>query len=296
MLPKFQLLEPTTIPEALTMLSGEGGGLLPMAGGTNLLPDLRGRRAPGRSYLSLARLEGLRFVRGERGRIEIGARTTVNDLLRSSEIREAAPSLHAAARVFAGHMVRNAATVAGNICYGSPSADLMPPLLALDALVTLASVTGQRQVPLAAFALGYRQTARRADELMTAISWPRPQPGTIGLFYKLGLRKGDAITVAGAAVGLRLAEGRVDHVRIALGSVAPTVFRSRAAEEVLAGEAPSDSLIEAAARAAAHDSSPIDDLRASKEYRRQMAQVLVRRLLGQAVSEASGAAGRADAA
>lgn len=291
MLPKFRLLEPTTLPEALRMLSAEGDGFLPMAGGTNLLPDLRGRRALGRSYLSLARLDALRFVRCGRERIEIGARATVNDLLRSGEIQAVTPSLHAAAKVFAGHMVRNAATVAGNICYGSPSADLMPPLLTLDAVVTLSSSAGEREMPLADFGLGYRKTARRADELMTAISWPRPEPGTVSLFYKLGLRKGDAITVAGAAVSLRLAEGRVDHIRIALSSVAPTVFRSKVAEELLAGQAPSDSLIEAAARAAAQDSAPIDDLRASKEYRRQMAQVLVRRLLEQAVSRASATVG-----
>ena len=296
MLPKFQLLEPTTLPEALKILSSEGDGLLPMAGGTNLLPDLRGGRATGRRYLSLAHLDGLRFIRGGGDRIEIGGGTTVNDLLRSAEIQAAAPALHASAKVFAGHMVRNAATVAGNLCYGSPSADLMPPLLALDAVITLASSEGERRLPLAEFALGYRKTARRPDELLTAISWPRPQPGAASLFYKLGLRKGDAITVAGVAIDLLLVNGKLDHVRIALGSLAPTVFRARTAEGLLAGQAPCDSLIEEAAAAAAQECRPIDDLRASKEYRRQMARVLVRRLLTQALAGPSRTAGQADAA
>ncbi len=296
MLPKFQLLEPRTLPEALGILSMGDDGLLPMAGGTNLLPDLRSGRAAGRRYLSLAHLDDLRFIRTERERVEIGGRTTINDLLRSKEIAAEASSLHAAAKAFAGHMVRNAATVAGNIGYGSPSADLTPPLLALDAVVTLASSEGERHVPLSQFALGYRKTACRPQELVTAISWPHPLPGTATRFYKLGLRKGDAITVAGAAVALRVVDGTCAHVRIALGSVAPTVFRATSAEALLIGQPPGHSLIDEAARAAAAECEPIDDLRASGAYRRQMAQVLVRRLLTQALAEIQANSGTADAA
>jgi len=296
MLPKFELIEPKTLSEALEVLARRGDTVAPIAGGTNLLPDLRGRRPVGAVYLNIARLNELRFMRGDQDTVTIGGGTTVNDLLRSEDIRRSAPGLHASAKAFAGQMIRNAATVAGNLCYGSPSADLVPPLLTLDAAVTLASADGERQVPLAEFGLDYKKTARRPNELLTAVSWPRPDRGAANAFYKLGLRKGDAITVVGVAVGLRLVDGNCQQVRIALGSVAPTVFRATEAEDLMMSRPPSAELIDRAARAAAAASRPIDDIRASKEYRLHATRVLVRRLLTEAVEGLSGRPLRADVA
>jgi carbon-monoxide dehydrogenase medium subunit len=180
-------------------------------------------------------------------------------------------------------MVRNTATVAGNVAYGSPAADLVPPLMALDAEVTLMSNSGTRTVPLADYFTGYRQTVRKPDELISEISWPKRGPGMADLFYKLARRKGDAITVTGVAVALTLAGGKCTGVRIALGAVAPVVLRARKAEAMLEGQAPDGGLIEAAAQLAAEDCNPIDDVRASAEYRRHTVHMLVRRLVGQAV-------------
>jgi carbon-monoxide dehydrogenase medium subunit len=282
MLPRFELHQPSTLREALELLSDAKGEMRPFAGGTNLIPDLRGGREKCRSFVSLGGLADLRFIRLAGDRIEVGSRATVNDLLRSTHIRRHAPALHHSAKAFAGHMVRNAATVAGNICYGSPSADLLPPLLCLDAEVTLAGPAGTRALDLARFNLGYKETALQPGELMTQLSWPCPRPGTVQLFYKLGLRKGDAISVASAALSLRLEEGVCRHARIALGSVAAIVVRAQKAEQLLLGQEPTDALIEEAADLAAAATVPISDLRASREYRLHITRVLARRLLRQA--------------
>lgn len=264
------------------MLAQAREPLKPFAGGTNLIPDLRGGKERGRAFLSLARVDGLRYARAN-GRIEIGGGTTVNDLVRSADIESGAPALHAAAKVFAGHMVRSAATVAGNICYGSPSADLLPALICLDAEVTLTGPAGTRSMPLAKFNTGYKQTALKPDELLTQIAWKRQASGAVQLFYKLGLRRGDAISVVSAAAMLAVKDKVCTQARIALGSVAATVVRADAAENLLTGRELDDKLITEAADLAAAAASPIDDLRASREYRLHTVRVLVKRLLRQAM-------------
>jgi carbon-monoxide dehydrogenase medium subunit len=212
----------------------------------------------------------------------MGGMTTVSDILRSPELTLRASSLVGSARVFGGQMVRNAATVAGNICYASPAADLVPPLLVLDAEVTLERREGERTLPLSEFYLDYKRTARRPDELLTRITWPAPPSGSVDLFYKLARRKGDAITIAGIAVALGAADGKCTRARIALGAVAPIVMRALEAERMLEGETLTPSLIEAAAHQAAQAASPVDDLRASGKYRRHCVRVLTSRLLTQA--------------
>ncbi len=280
MLPAFDLLEPLSLEDALKALAK--GDATPMAGGTNLLPDLRARVNSTGHFINLSGIEELRGIDHANGRVSMGGGTTLTDILRDPAMRRAAPSLVAAAEVFAGRMVRNAATVGGNICYASPSADVVPPLLSLDAEVTLASHGGERSVPLDGFFLDYKKTVMRAGEVLTTVSWTPPEPGAANLFYKLGRRKGDAITVTGVAVTLVAEGSRCTKARIALGSVAPTVFRAKDAEGILEGEALTADLIEAAARAAADACRPIDDLRASAEYRRHTVHVLTRRLLQQA--------------
>jgi len=286
MLGEFDLHIPGGLDEALALLAADDAPV-PLAGGTNLLVDMRAGAARPGHVLSLARLPALRWVEDRGDRIAVGGGTTVSDILHDERFAEHGESLVEAARAFAGQMVRNTATVAGNIAHGSPAADLVPPLMALDAEVTLKSKAGTRTVPLSDFFTGYRQTVRAADELIAEISWPKRGKGAADLFYKLARRKGDAITVTGVAVALRLAGGRLTDVRIALGAVAPTVIRARTAESVLEGEAPSDALFDRAGEAAAAECSPIDDIRASAEYRRHTVRALVRRL---AVAAAAGAA------
>ena len=280
MLPPFELLEPHSLDQALKMLAASES--VPLAGGTNLLPDLRARGEAGGRFISLAALEQLHGIKHSDSRVLMGARTTLSDILHDPMMPTAAPALVSMAKVFAGTMVRNAATVAGNICYGSPSADVVPPLLSLDAELTLASAAGERTLSLNDFLLGYKKTARRPDELLISVAWVPPAAGTANLFYKLGRRRGDAITVVGVAVTITIENGNCTKARIALGSVAPTVFRAQEAEEALVGGPLTATTIGTAAQAAAQASRPIDDIRASADYRRHAVHMLVRRLLTEA--------------
>ena len=183
----FDLVIPETLDEALEALAeaNGAGGPQPLAGGTNMIVDLRARRVTPSRLVGLGRLEALRGIRVADGRVRMGARTTMSDILRHPDLAGHAPSLVEQARVFGGQMVRNAATVAGNICSGSPAADVVPPLLALDAEVTLASTSGTRVVPLSEFFLGYKRDARAPGELVTEIAWDIPPAHSSNRFYKL---------------------------------------------------------------------------------------------------------------
>lgn len=290
MLPSFDLVEPRTVTEALKALA-DGGK--PFAGGTNLIPDMRAGDGPAGALVSLNRLDDLRGVTLDGDSVVMGACTTMSDILNTADMRRWAPGVVAQAEVFAGHMVRNAATVGGNICYGSPSADVVPPLLALDADVLIAGPNGERPMALERFLIDYKRTALQPGELLTAIRWQVPPENETHLFYKLGRRKGDAITVTGVAVALAAEQGRCTRARIALGSVAPTVFRAREAERFLEGQIVMPSLIDVAGRQAAAMCKPINDVRASGAYRRHTAFALTQRLLTQAWERVGGpAAGR----
>jgi carbon-monoxide dehydrogenase medium subunit len=283
---EFDLVIPADLDEALAVLAEDSAAAngrsatMPLAGGTNMIVDLRARRiTPGR-LVSLAKLGSLRGIRVDDGRVVMGGGTTISDILHDSGLAEHASCLVDQARIFGGQMVRNTATVAGNICSGSPAADAVPALMALDAAVELTSkegAQGARVVPLSAFFLGYKEDVRRSDELVTEVSWDLPPANSMSLFYKLARRQGDAITVVGIAVAMTVEAGRCSAVRIALGAVAPVVKRATAAEAMLAGNALTPELIDAAAEQAAEEADPIDDLRASAEYRRHGVKVLTRR-------------------
>lgn len=280
---EFDLSKPETLREAVTALNSFGARAVPLSGGTNVLLDIRSQRLNPEVLVGLGNITGLRGISIADGRMTIGGQTTVSDLLASPEIAAKAPALLEAARVFAGQMVRNAATVAGNIACGSPAADLVPPLLVMDADVELTSAEGSRRIALADFHTGYKSDRRAANELITAISWPEPAAGNFTSFYKLARRHGDAITVTGVAVSITIHDGRCGAARIALGSVAPIPMRARRAEAILEGQVLTQDRIVAAAAAAAEECSPIDDVRATGAYRRQMVGVLVARLVSMAV-------------
>ncbi|WP_415183065.1 FAD binding domain-containing protein [Phaeovulum sp.] len=280
---EFDLSIPETLQEAVAALSSSGKRAVPLSGGTNVLLDIRSQKLAPDLLVGLGSVAGLRGISVGDGRMTLGGQTTISDLLASAEIADKAPALLQAARVFAGQMVRNAATVAGNIACGSPAADLVPPLLSLDAEVDLTGKDGTRRVALADFYTGYKTDQRKPDELITAVSWPEPAAGTFGSFYKLARRHGDAITVNGVAVSITLQDGRCTRARIALGSVGPVPMRARKAEALLEGQALTQDKIAAAASAAAAECSPIDDVRATGAYRRQMVGVLVARLVNMAI-------------
>lgn len=279
----FDLQVPDDLQSALDLLArGNDAAVVLLAGGTNVIVDLRAKRLRPERVIALDRVRDLCGMDCEGELISIGARTTVSDLLSSPEIAAAAPSLVAAAKCFAGQMVRNTATVAGNIACGSPAADLVPPLMSLDAEVTLASKAGTRSVRLDQYFLGYKQDVRRRDELISRISWPRLPNNSDNAFYKLARRHGDAITVTGVAVTLCVVNQICEKARIALGAVGPVVVRARGAEKLLEGKRLTPEVIAAAAEQAVRECHPIDDIRASAEYRRHSVGVLTRRLVSQA--------------
>ncbi len=277
---KFELEIPQQLGKALELLAQGPAEVL--SGGTNLMIDLRSRKLRPARVISLDALSELRGVEVDDNTINLGARTTISDILRCTDMAEFGPSLLDAASLFAGQMVRNMGTVGGNIACASPAADLVPPLMSLDADITLTSARGTRTVALRNYYLDYKKDVRASDELITKVSWQRLPENSANSFYKLARRVGDAITVTGVAVTLVMDADRCTTARIALGAVAPTVFRATNAEKTLEGQVLSDDLIAQAATQAMAQSSPIDDVRASAEYRLHTIGTLTRRMLTQA--------------
>lgn len=276
----MELLRAASVEEALAA-AAEGAAFV--AGGTNLVPDvLFGRKKIARA-VDIGRLGELRFIEEADGKVRIGALATVSDLLASDLAREAAPPLYESALEFAGPLVRNRASVAGNLMDASPAADLAPPLLAQEGVVELASAGRARSVPLDEFFLDYRKTAARPEELLTAVVIRPLAPEDRSAYCKLQLRRAMAIALVGVAVSLRMKGEACEEAAIGLGSVAAVPYRARAAEAHLRGREIGEAEIEAAAAAAAESARPIDDLRASAAYRRKMCGVLVRRLLRKAL-------------
>ncbi len=284
MQPEYDFLQPASLREALETITTRDK-IAPIAGGTNLVVDMRGGRQLPAAVIHIGRLPELRGIRIADGFIHAGAAVTISELLHDPEVVRTSPALVQAGHVFANPLVRNRATLAGNLADGSPAADTAPPLLALDARLTLSSSRGTRTIPLHEFFLGVRRTALQPGELICEIAWPVPPARSTSIFYKLGLRKADAISVASAAVYLELGpDGLCRQARIALGSVAPTARRASDAENYLVGKAIDAETAAEAGRLAATAASPISDVRASAAYRLKMTAVLTRRLVLQAAA------------
>jgi len=281
MLPEIDLLRPKTLPEALAMLAERAPAAKPLAGGTNVVVELRDGHHGGKSLVDLSRLQELRGIQRQDGHIVIGGGTTMTDLLMHPLVAAHGSPLKEAAAVFANPLVRNRATVAGNLVDASPAADTAPPLLALGAEVELVCQSGSRWVPLHEFMVGVRKTLIQPHELLRSVRWAAPLPFRSGAaFYKVGLRKADAISVLSAAVMVECDEaGNCREARIALGAVAPRPIRAAEAENVLRGQTLKADVIAEAAHLAAESTRPIDDIRATAAYRKRVTEVTVRRLL-----------------
>lgn len=287
MLPKFDLVRPETLADALDVLGRRAPDVKPLAGGTNLIPDMRaGTHSPG-CVVDVSGLSELGGIRRENGHIIVGSGVTVAAILSDDLIAEAGEALRDAARVFANPLVRARATIGGNLANASPAADTAPPLLALGADVELSTAEESRWVPLEDFFVHVCDTVCAPGELITAIRWPVPPKGSLCGFQKLALRKSTAISVVSAAAHVVLDEGGYcQEARIALGAVAPTPVRAYEAEELLQGETFSPALVEEVQRVACDAASCIDDVRSTAAYRERVTSVLLRRLLeGLAVAE-----------
>jgi carbon-monoxide dehydrogenase medium subunit len=288
-IPEVELHQAATLDEVATLMARHGSDARLLAGGTDLLVDLKTGRASTRHLVSLNRVDALRGIGETETGLRIGALTTITELEESARIRErAAPMLDAAGQI-AARQIRNMATAGGNVACGVPCADLPPILIAMGATVSLWSSREEREVSLDAFYAGPRQTVRRDDEVLTAIRIPDSPPGFGAAYARFAPREGNAIAVAAVAASLLLgADGTVREGRVVLNAVAPTPRRVAEAETALAGRPPGEEAFRAAAAAAREAAEPITDVRGSADYRRELVEVLAGRALRCALDRAKG--------
>ncbi|MBI3328465.1 MAG: xanthine dehydrogenase family protein subunit M [Nitrospinae bacterium] len=282
----FEYLEPASLQQALEWLNTHRGRARVLAGGTDLYLRLRKRVFLPDYVIDLKRARGMDYIASDgQGGLRIGPTTLQADIFGSPLVQQDFPALAEAARWVGSVQTRNRATVVGNICNASPAADTVPALLGYGAQVKIASIQGERRVPLEEFFVGPGKTVLQDNELLAEVLIPAPLPRTGGSFFRRTRTAMDIAVVCGAAV-LSLANGACHDVRIALGAVAPTPIRAPWAERALRGQALTERVIEEASRIAAEEARPISDVRSTEEYRREMVRVLTRRGLTQAFERA----------
>ncbi|RPJ40425.1 MAG: xanthine dehydrogenase family protein subunit M [Deltaproteobacteria bacterium] len=279
----FDFLSPRSLNTALRAISTKGRNYKIIAGGTNLVPDMRSQSISPRWVIDLGGIDTLRFLKEERGLIRIGALTTMADLVDSKLVRNRAPLLWQAASRFAGPIVRNRATVGGNLVDASPAADSAVPLLALQAQVKLQSLKGKRTMPLEQFFADYRKTALRPGEILTEIAFPIPERTAKSAYHKMGRRNAMAISVVSVGVLLKMKGDICSEATVALGAVAPTPIRVLKVESLLQNRKVDLALAKNCGELAAKSAHPIDDLRASADYRRKMCAVYVQKAICRSV-------------
>lgn len=274
----YSLSIPSTLDDALGLLSADCTAQ-PFAGGTDLMVLLEAGRLPPGHYVSLWGLPGLRGVQDRDEEMAIGALTTYTDIRRSPVIAREYPLLCAAAAETGGVATQNRGTLGGNIANASPAADTPPALLVYDAALELQSQSGTRRVPYDRFHTGYKKTVMAPGEIIARILLPRRGPGWRDYYRKVGPRRAQAISKVCLAGSIRMDGSSVADIRIALGSVAPSVVRCAAAEGALRGRTLDDAAIAASQAALATDITPIDDIRSTAEYRLRVARNLLREFL-----------------
>ncbi len=290
-LPRFELLQPSTLDEALELLSATPGAL-PISGGTNLIVDMRSGRLRPHVLVDVSKLPELCCIRRKDGHLLIGGGVKIAELLDDPMIVRDAPILGEMAMSFANALIRNRATIGGNLTNAAPCCDSAPALLALDGEVELSSTDGTRRLPLTEFLVDAFTTKRQPNELLTCVRVPIRSDRSFGAFLKMGLRKISCMAKIDVAVHVAVnGDMQCTAARIALGAVAPTPLRAEKAEAALVGQvlvgphAPAERvhggeqqhsrIIEEAARLASEAASP----RSGSEYKRQIVEALTKRLL-----------------
>jgi xanthine dehydrogenase iron-sulfur cluster and FAD-binding subunit A len=267
--------QPTSLAEALDLLQRYQASARVIAGGTDILVELQRGVKPTTTLIDITAVQELKYIRYEQGCLHIGALTTHNDILRSLDCQHYALPLVQACVEVGAPQIRARATIAGNLITASPANDTITPLMALNAEVVLVSRAGERCVSLHDFYLGVRRTRLAADELLREIRIPALAANQRGLFLKLGLRQAQAIAVINLAFVLTFEQEIVSEARITLGCLSPTIVHARTVEAYLKGKRLEDDVCREAGSLALQDVSPIDDIRASAEYRRATLAALV---------------------
>lgn len=282
----FEYIEPQTVEEASRLLSGYGDRGVLFAGGVDLIPRMRNRKIKPEYVVNIGKIPGLDYIKGSgKDGLKIGALTSIRSVELSPAVRKDYMILYEATHQLTSVQVKAMGTLAGNLCVGTPASDMAACLIALGAELRIAGSGGDKTVPLENFYAGVGQTILKPGEIVTEILLPPVKAGTGGGFLNL-VRTAADIAKVNAAVIITVADGTCREARIALGAVAPTVFRAKKAEDILKGQKLDSKVIEAAGKAAAEETKPITDLRSTAEYRRDVTRVLVIRALNRALERA----------
>lgn len=292
LLPRFEFHEPTSIKEAVDLKNRFGQDARWLAGGTDLLVHLKKKLITANHIIALQKINVLDAVTVQEDGVLIGACATMAQLSKSPVVQEHFRALKSGGDNLGTHLIRNRATVGGNVCNASPAGDTLPSLLVYKAAVLLESADGPRQVPIEDFFTGPGATCIQDNELLVGFKLPLPTVNSGAHYIQLGKRKSSEINVVNVASFIEIDPGTqtIKSARIALGSVAPTPIRSRNAEKILVGrQIDEDLLYEAGETARQEDCRPIDDFRGSASYRRAMIGVLTKRTLAAAFEQAKSA-------
>src|SRR5215470_7615022 len=279
---------PRTVEECIRALAERGPDVKVVAGGTDLIPQMKSGMLKTACVVDLSGVGPLRQMAVANGSgLRIGAAVTARALERDERVQKTYPAIAESGALVGSVQVRNLATLGGNLCNAAPSADMAPPLVALDAEAVITGPKGERRVPIAAFFTGVRRTVLAPDEVLVELAVPNPGAHSGGNYLRHTPRRELDIAVVGVASQLTLANGRCTKARIALAAVAPVPLRATAAEQALEGQTVTPDLIKRAADLAVEAARPISDQRGSADYRRHLVRVLTRRTLTTALARAS---------
>jgi carbon-monoxide dehydrogenase medium subunit len=267
----------------------EGGEVKVVAGGTDLLPQMKNGLVKPARVVDLSGIAALKKLEiGSDGALHIGAAVSAREVELASIVRDGFAAVAEGAGVIGSHQVRNLATVGGNVCNAAPSADVSPALVAMDAVVVIAGPDGQRLLPITDFFQGVRRTALQPGELVAEFVVPAAGANSGGTYLRHTPRRELDIAVVGVGTQLTVQDGKCTKARIALGAVAPVIVRASEAEAALEGQEVTPELLDKAATLAVNSARPISDQRGSAEYRRHLVRVLTRRTLQTAFERATG--------
>jgi carbon-monoxide dehydrogenase medium subunit len=284
--PRFEYYVPTSLGEATALLTQHGDQAKVLSGGQSLIPLMKLRLAAPGCLVDINRIAGLAYIREADGLLKIGGLTRECEIEESDLLRARYPILVDTSRVIGDPLIRNLATVGGNLAHGDPANDHPAAMLALEAEVVAVGGGGERRIPVASFFTGPFTTALGPDEILTEIRIPAPAPRSGGAYVKLERKVGDFATTAVAAQVTVGAGGICERIGIGLTNVGPTPLKARKAEAYLRGKRPDAGAIAEAARLAAAEAAPTADLRGSVEYKRDLVRVLAARALTKAVERA----------
>ena len=275
--PPFEYLNPNQVSEAISLLQKHGEEAKILAGGHSLIPAMKLRFAMPEYLIDISGIDGLEYIHEEDGQLKIGAMTRESSLEESNLIKDNYPLLLDTVKMIADPQVRNMATVGGNLAHGDPANDHPATMIALRASVAVEGPNGRREIGIDDFFPDFFTTALEDNEILTEIRIPASQPGSGGAYQKIERKVGD---YAAAAVACQLsleADGKIQQIGIGLTNVGPVPIRSVGAEGNLRGKTPDDSLIQESGRLAAEECNPVDDLRGSAGYKRDLVNELTQR-------------------